>query len=312
MVFLSNLPYSQTTGLPGENGTITLNFVFEDNHPLKDSGLSMGNDYAMETDLMDQPEKIVQHSATSIEWTGNRYMGDFNDGVQNVREFHEKENKNVPNESGLNKNEERKVVAEDLLKVLVNELSEHKDGGPNRDFGTDWGANNARSILEELSNDMRLSRNHGWYIVPTEEKHSGKIESKNFPGLYWGIAGEHVYIMPRDASLDNICCVEDFNIVDGLSGANGTVSFESTTKPGHFLRHLSRELFLDSKLTTRGVHTFLRDATFYAWPNLFIDGFVAFESVNFVGHFIRHRELQLMIETGGGEQFRNDASFRIM
>ena len=106
-------------------------------------GLLMGNDYAMETDLMDQPEKIVQHSATSIEWAGERYMGKFNDGVQNVRQFHAKGNK--------------------------------KDGGPNRNFGRDSG-----SILEELTDDMRLSRNNGWYIVPTKEKHSRKIEAMNF------------------------------------------------------------------------------------------------------------------------------------
>ena len=66
-------------------------------------GSSMGNDYAMETDQMGQPEKIVQRSDTSIEWAGDRYMGKFNDNVQNVRQFHATGNKKDPNEIGLSK-----------------------------------------------------------------------------------------------------------------------------------------------------------------------------------------------------------------
>jgi len=71
--------------------------------------------------------------------------------------------------------------------------------------------------------------------------------------------------------------------VRGLTGQAGTFSFESTENEGHFLRHcgylLRQHCFEDSKL-------FKCDASFINRKGKAPDGWTAFESVNYPGHFL--------------------------
>ena len=53
----------------------------------------------------------------------------------------------------------------------------------------------------------------------------------------------------------------------GLTGDDGSVSFESVDHPGFYLRHYSSKLFLEDIRSPRNRHIYKKDATFYIRPN---------------------------------------------
>lgn len=59
-----------------------------------------------------------------------------------------------------------------------------------------------------------------------------------------------------------------FLVSPGIKGTDGTVSFESETRPGYFLRHFNYELWLNEYESS---DMYLEDATFYPRPDLYYD-----------------------------------------
>ncbi|MBI5211472.1 MAG: AbfB domain-containing protein [Elusimicrobia bacterium] len=99
-----------------------------------------------------------------------------------------------------------------------------------------------------------------------------------------------------------------FKKVPGLADPSA-LSFESASRPGHFLRHQGGRLKLHQD---SGDRLFKEDATFKTVPGLADAAAVSFESFNYPGHFIRHRDFQLFIEKGSDELFRQDATFSLV
>ena len=74
---------------------------------------------------------------------------------------------------------------------------------------------------------------------------------------------------------------------------------------------------MESKESTESPEYFENDATFRYHVDLWYPGYVAFESVNYPGYFLRHRAYLLKLERGGDEltdnnampMFKRDASF---
>ena len=101
-------------------------------------------------------------------------------------------------------------------------------------------------------------------------------------------------------------------MVPGLTGQEGTVSFESVDNPGYYLRHYGFLIYLEPKNGGRNPAIFDDDATFSIRPSQFYDCYFSFESVNYPGRFIRHQGFRLKISVNdGSELFKNDASFKL-
>ena len=99
-------------------------------------------------------------------------------------------------------------------------------------------------------------------------------------------------------------------MVPGLTGQEGTISFESAEKPGYFLRHYGFLLYLEPQNGGRNPSIFDKDATFFLRKNKFFNCYYSFESVNYPGQFIRHQGYRLKISTyKNTELYKNDASF---
>ena len=99
-----------------------------------------------------------------------------------------------------------------------------------------------------------------------------------------------------------------WNIIPGLCGVVGTVSFQAVDSSNSFLRHtgylIYQHNFSDSAL-------FRKDACFYPRANRFFKGYTAYESVNFPNYFIRHQGYRLKISCfQNTDLYKNDASFK--
>lgn len=98
-------------------------------------------------------------------------------------------------------------------------------------------------------------------------------------------------------------------MVAALDGTTDAVSFESTTKPGFYLRHRDLSLYLDELAKDDYMKS---DASFHLRRNCFPDS-IEFESTNIAGHYISlsgKNEAQLGIEpVGNGEEWCRDVSF---
>lgn len=92
-----------------------------------------------------------------------------------------------------------------------------------------------------------------------------------------------------------------FRLRKGLAGGN-SVSFESVSNPGQFLRHQGFEIKLQSNDNS---DLFKQDASFNPLPGLAGRG-KSFESVNFPGHYLRHCSFKLFIDNNRrGNRFCN-------
>ena len=97
----------------------------------------------------------------------------------------------------------------------------------------------------------------------------------------------------------------------GLTGEEGTVSFQSPSEPNKYLRHYASVLYFENR-NGRNAHIFPEDATFRIREDRFFPGFVSFESVNYPGRFIRHQYTVKLHPDDGTDLMHKDASFKIL
>jgi len=129
------------------------------------------------------------------------------------------------------------------------------------------------------------------------------LQSKNILNYNVGIEhGNQGWITKKSPKLQH------FSVVQGTCGVEGTVSFESVTRTGSFLRHQGFKIFLHRFEETE---LYKNDACFYPRYDKYFEGYTAYESVNYPGKFIRHKDYRLYINTDDGTPlFRNDASWK--
>ena len=125
------------------------------------------------------------------------------------------------------------------------------------------------------------------------------LNSRNYPAYFWGLTGNEAYIKQE---------LTQWNIIPGLCGVVGTVSFQPVDSSNSFLRHrgylIYQDNFSDSDL-------FRKDACFFPRADRFFSGYTAYESVNYPNYFIRHQGYRLKISSfEHTDLFKNDASFK--
>ena len=130
-----------------------------------------------------------------------------------------------------------------------------------------------------------------------------RVVSKNRPGHYWAIdEGIEGYLM-REGEL--------FRIVQpSLHGSEGSISFESTSRPGYYICNRGGDIFIESQ-SSYGAdeNTFKNEASWFARKNIFFSGYTSFESVINPGYYIRHKSRRLKVSTLNSQSDKNDASF---
>jgi hypothetical protein len=102
-----------------------------------------------------------------------------------------------------------------------------------------------------------------------------------------------------------------FKLVPGLTGDSNTVSFESVDYPGYYLRHQDSRIKLQKN---DGSRLFEQDTTFFQEESTLEPGnpdYASFRSVNYPSNFIRHKDFELWVEAGSGNQFKQDSTFKI-
>ena len=130
-----------------------------------------------------------------------------------------------------------------------------------------------------------------------------RVVSKNRPGYYWAIdEGIEGYLM-REAELFRV-------VKPSLLGTSGSISFESTSRPGYYICNRGGDIFIESK-SSYGAdeETFNREASWFARKDIFFNGYTSFESVINPGYYIRHKSRRLRVSTLSSQSDRNDASF---
>lgn len=126
------------------------------------------------------------------------------------------------------------------------------------------------------------------------------IFSYNFPELAWGDDGGSEYYLVEGAKRKYL------NIVPGISGQYGTVSFQDPLLPSFYLRDYNKELYMQDATNPPKSQTF---GTFYVRKNHFVEGYESYESTQNANHFIRHSYNRLIISEDDGS-LTHDASFR--
>jgi hypothetical protein len=112
------------------------------------------------------------------------------------------------------------------------------------------------------------------------------------------------YLDRRDAS---------FWVQPGLADAIG-VTFQSVNFPHHYLRHQDFRVHLSHLGVFDTDDLLTRDATFMQRSGLAdSDGWVSYESMNFPGRYLRHRDFHLWVEPDDGtDLFKADATFELI
>ena len=126
-----------------------------------------------------------------------------------------------------------------------------------------------------------------------------RITSKNRPGYYWAIdEGIEGYLMTE---------AEMFKVLSPGLWGEGSISFESVTRPGRYIRHRDGKIWVEEG----NLHddAFKKECSWFARQDHFFTGFVSFESVYQPGYFIRHHSRRLEMTEIFSNQDRNDASF---
>ena len=126
-----------------------------------------------------------------------------------------------------------------------------------------------------------------------------RVASKNRPGLYWAIdEGIEGYLMTE---------AEMFTLISPGLWGSGSVSFESVTRPGRYIRHRDGKIWVEEG--SMEDEAFKRECSWLVRNDHFFTGFVSFESVYQPGYFIRHHSRRLEMTEIFSNQDRNDASF---
>jgi hypothetical protein len=142
-----------------------------------------------------------------------------------------------------------------------------------------------------------------------EEAYLGKLvrlQSLNYPEYFLAESqgGSLAYILQGDEN-------SEWKLVMGLNGKG--ISFESPAKPGFYLRHQGYRLKVHSKDESE---LFKNDASFEIRRAISGDrgkDFVSFESTNYPGFFIRHKNYEGWIDPKiSQELYENDASFKMI
>jgi len=137
------------------------------------------------------------------------------------------------------------------------------------------------------------------------------LRSYNYPDRYLRHQQYNGELTPITSALDKKDAT--FRIVPGLADSmfQNTfqfVSFESWNYPGWYLRDENGRLVLRRRPT--GDYAFDCYATFKEVPGLTDGSASSFELYCRPGHFIRHRDYHLYVETGKGDVFKKDATFQ--
>lgn len=103
-------------------------------------------------------------------------------------------------------------------------------------------------------------------------------QAKNYPNYYFSCSHDCTIALNKGTK---------FNLVPGLTGEAGTVSFQSADNPRYYLHHHKFLVLLDSKTTSSRADIFDEDATFRIIKNKYFHGFDSFQSVNFPTHYLR-------------------------
>ncbi|MFF6787106.1 family 43 glycosylhydrolase [Streptomyces sp. NPDC012510] len=130
-----------------------------------------------------------------------------------------------------------------------------------------------------------------------------RFRSYNFPDRYI----RQVSFRGRiDADMTNLA-ESQFRMVPGLAGS-GTVSLESTSNPGYYLRNRDYEIWLDKSDGTTG---FKNGASFTRRAGQADPAAVSFESVSTPGRYLRHYSDALHAQPLSTATDRADATFHL-
>ncbi|MER5731515.1 glycoside hydrolase family 43 protein [Streptomyces sp. NPDC002138] len=157
-------------------------------------------------------------------------------------------------------------------------------------------------------------KRHGWILnlASAEESRvlarwpntpAQRLQSFNFQDRYVRQSDFDVRIDPNVNPADDA----RFRLRPGLAGT-GTVSFESVSFPGYFLRHSHYDFQL---VPNDGSDQFAQDATFRQVAGLADPAWSSFQSYNHPDHYIRHYAYQLRLDPITTPTGRGDATFRV-
>lgn len=143
------------------------------------------------------------------------------------------------------------------------------------------------------------------------------FESSNYPGMFirhFNFLGELTSISTDLDKQDATFKVAPTMIDIGWPLPSNLVTFESANYPGYYLRHQDWRIKLQPNDNS---NLFEYDATFKIVPGLYAGepgGFAingnSFESINYPGYYLRHRDFHLWVEPNdNSEQFKKDATF---
>ncbi len=138
------------------------------------------------------------------------------------------------------------------------------------------------------------------------------LQSLNDPTRY--VAHEEELAILLQATSQPFKKSSTFKLVRGLAvpASPNAVSFEAVSRPGHYLRHNGYRLQLE---VFDGSARFKDDATFWYEPGNAKPTdrtWSSFRSFNHPTRFIRHKGLELWVETGEDKVFKQDTTFRIV
>ncbi|MDX3801357.1 glycoside hydrolase family 43 protein [Streptomyces sp. AK04-3B] len=175
---------------------------------------------------------------------------------------------------------------------------------------------NPASYQKQASSSYNMGgtkKRHGWIMNLTAAEESRvlarfpntpaqRLQSYNFQDRYV----QHVNF---DVRIDQNATGPDaqFRMRPGLAGT-GTVSFESVSFPGYFLRHANYDFQL---VHNDGTAQFAADATFRQVAGLADPSWSSFQSYNHPDHYIRHYAYYLKLDPITTATGRSDATFRL-
>jgi hypothetical protein len=173
------------------------------------------------------------------------------------------------------------------------------------EISTNTDRNDASFILGDMSGGLveesAAANSEVWrqFLDQTVE-----VESKAVPGHYWAWQQQQQGGGPARLEVES----HVFRLVTGLWGDN-TVSFESTTSPGHYLRARGERMWVERAGSGGDAEAYNRECSFNPWDGRFFAGYTSFESADRPDLWIRQKDRQLLLESVQTYQDNNDASF---
>ena len=161
--------------------------------------------------------------------------------------------------------------------------------------------NDGSFIMSDMSSGMEMS------VGVTEaqwKRYLGKtveVESKAVPSHFWNSASSN-----QQARLELSSHV--FRMVPGLWGES-TVSFESSTSPGLYLRSRGEKMWVEE--VDQKQEEAKKESSFNVWDDRFFAGYTSFESAHRAEEWIRQKDRELVVEKIAGYRDTNDASFML-